>query len=299
MGASVTPFHWTLPKIGAKDRQLLEVWDRRISADDAAHIGTLVAGVFAKHLGSAPVLAPEPPRPESLQAWVDALPATCLVAVFHAPPHPTPCFLHVDDVLASACIERLLGGEFAPSLPLHPPTETEQGVLQYLCMQSLRAVHEGLGPRDPFRLRFQRFLTQPHAMVQGSDPSAVGLTAFIRVNGERFHGHVGLHFPRAFCLTVFGEAGSRAAHADAAAWQRFDWVTAPMAAEAGMCELTPTDIAGLEAGDVILFDETGVSLHDGRVEGDLLLRWGAQAEGVVRCAVVAGRRLQVRVTGIE
>ncbi|MBI2346369.1 MAG: hypothetical protein HYV03_05710, partial [Deltaproteobacteria bacterium] len=303
---TVRPFRFALKQVTADEIRLLKTLHQFLPLQcTRSRLTEAVADVLAKHLGGPARVTLERARTLPFDEWAGTLERLCTVAVIDLPPHTGRIFCRIDASLAAVAVERLLGGE--PELPVgtHPLTETEQGVLQYLLMAVLAAAHSSCGGAPRLHFRFERLLVRPDEVAAIGGSELCGLCDY-RVQAGEVSGIVQLAIPGPFAEAALAEP-LRLPHdlnsAEAAYLARrlgaFSWVRSTLWVEGGGCELTADELAGLEPGDVVLFDHSGLRLGDGAVNGEVTLRVGPGRTGGLRGRIVPGERFGVKLVGIE
>ena len=258
-----------------------------------------------RHVGEGFSLRLEAARCEPFSEYISKLPGTAVMAVIGLAPVAGKALLELDAPLAMAAVERMLGGRAETMPEPRPLSETEQGVLEYLLLQVLAHIHRSCGGDARVHFRFERFAFDPRA-VQGwaDDGSNVAVLTFRIGLGAR-GGFVRLALPDPFIEETMLEVeapgeereGERAARV--AAMRRLAHVSTQLKAEAGRMTLMPEELAQLEEGDVILFDEGRVHIDGGHPAGTAILRVGDGLHGGIEADVEAdGERLHCTVRGV-
>lgn len=306
----IQPFQWSLPTVTQTEVDLLRAIRRFLPHPTRrAEVITHLESTLTRHLGHPVTLRRERVTTCTGETWVRDLPDQGVIAVVGCKPFPQKLLCHIDRRLVALAIHQLLRGAGVPSvtertageLELHPPTETEQGVLQYLLLQCFAALHAVCGGAARAHFRFERFCLRREEVGQllpGAEPCGV-LTW--RVAWGAHTGFVELCIPKPFATQALLESLPVTEPEERAAlrrrWQRFDWVRTTLWIEGGMSELTPAELTGLEPGDVVLFDECGVRLSAKGIRGEVVVRLGAHRTLGVRGKVCEDPSLKVELVG--
>jgi flagellar motor switch protein FliM len=210
--------------------------------------------------------------------------------------------LQIDRNLAFLVIDRLLGGGAEPVVESRKLSETEEGVLQYFIMQVLSCVWQVFGAKETVHFRFERFLKNPSEVVTAVPAKDTLVIFSYKVGVGEYAGFVRLAVS-ASMLEKRRQLSSHAATDEEIAkfyedLSRFDYVRTSVWAEAGRAGISAREIAMMEEGDVILFDECAVALTDKGVTGEVDLKVGRGEEGALRASVVTdGRNLKCTIQG--
>lgn len=212
-------------------------------------VSEMTHGQFARQLPDAPVLV--------------AL--SCV-------PADRKAYLHIDAIIAHLLIDRLLGGNETEAMTARSLTDTEEGVLQYLLLKLLEHVYRVSGKDARIQFRFERFIGNVRAFEELDQADAPIVALTFRLEMGDHLGFAKLAVPHPLIEAAFLAAAPAQSLSDKEIAERLQHirtlgtVRTTMWAEAGRITLTPSELAGVEEGDVILFDETDLVLHKG---GDL------------------------------
>lgn len=189
--------------------------------------------------------------------------------------------LVVEAAFASAVVDRMLGGDGAATADTPRPLSTaERAVLEFFCAQLLSALNEEAG--EPL-FRLETLTDEAGATMRGR-----GVVTAVRARVGRTAGVVRLVYDREALsaldesrsplLTGADEEGARLArHAAFCAG-------ADLSVLVGETEVAPADLAGLEAGDVVIVE---------RVFGEWSGGNACAANGTLRARVGAGDNVLV------
>lgn len=281
---AVRPLQWRLPKLSRADLQLeagVRGFFPTTAMQDAAAVG--IRKVLIEHLGQDVLFFLEDISATPFGHFLDRASEASVLVQLGVAPQGAKAVLQIDHELAALIVNRMLGGEGEREVEPIPLTETEQGVLQFLLMKSLAAVHKACGRSTKYHFRFERILHHPEAIEKHFAPTEMIVVTQWRLGfGDRV-GFLRIVVP-ASLLQVVGSAERRArttglkTRAAAFGSDAFEFW-----ADGGRCALTAEDIVALEVGDVVLFDETTLALANGRPSGDVILRVGTGEVGGLRC----------------
>lgn len=286
---TVRPVTWNLRQITAEAQTLHEgVAHLFAHAAERHAVQAAMHGVLAQHVGPDVVCFLESIESRRFGEVAETCNDQMVTAVLGLSPGGGRLFVLMDAPPAGLVIDRLLGGDGSRGGEPTPFTETELGVLQFLLMQGLAAVHVACGAGSRYHFRFERFVTKPAALRDLLPPRESMVVATWRCGAGTQLGLVRLLLTRAFVEQAVAQTTVRfdaAAYATAAA--RFSATPVTLRIEAGHCELTAPDLAGLEPGDVVLLEHAQVHLEHGVPAGTVALRPLASTQGAIQCAVSA------------
>lgn len=304
---SIQPFRFSLQQVSTDALRVLAALHEFLPLHtQRAQVVDAIRQALRKHLDQEVGLRLEHVQTERGGEWIKQMPSRPVIAVFSQSPQFSRCLMQIDPLLAGVCINRLLGGDATAALELHPPTETEQGVLQYLLMQALGALHTACGSAERVHFRFERFCLRPEEIAPVINHQESCAVLSWRVTVAENVGVCRLIIPKAFAdaalLTPLGPSKSlQAAERDylLQRFRNFDWLRTTLWIEGGWSELSAEEMTGLERGDVILLDQSTLSLSGKTVTGAVTLHVGADRERGLHGTIVPGKRFGVKLTSIN
>lgn len=274
-----------LKKIPGKEVELIRALYEYLPATDMRekfHVS--IRKSLMKHLGQDIRYFLSSCETMSFGDFVGSLPSCPVIVVLGLTPIERKAIIQIDHQIANVVINKLLSDSAAMS-ELKPLTETEQGVLQYLIMQVLSQVYAAGGAAPRVHFRFEKFLFDPAEIRQitGQRENICALTLDVNILDQK--GFVKIVFPDPFLeemVQLSAGAGSSKKEREYFAKQLKSWgfLETSAWAEAGNCLLSPVDIKGLEAGDVILFDETGLAMDGKKITGEVKIHFGSSEDCV-------------------
>lgn len=303
---AITPYRFKLRKLSSGDQRLLDAVLAFLPATGArGGAAQAIGDALNRHLGERPELRVESIQLERFGEAIARLPDPALVVVLGMAPLARRALCEIDAGLGLALVDRLLGGPGRSSEP-REMSDTEQGVVQYLIMQVLAALHRLCGRDERVHFRFERFLAHPHEARELAGSTDAAAIVLVRMTVGDASGFIRLILPDPFAgqatLELEGEHERRPGERAFALAQveRFGFVRLPLWAEAGRTTLAARDLSALEEGDVILFDQPRVELFDGAVRGRTVLRIGAGLVGGIDADVTAEETvLRCTIAGIH
>lgn len=254
---------------------------------------------------------------ESFQDFQKKLPQHCFVFHFQAEPQSQNLWLHVEGQLSEKLIGQTLGklqegqeqsGSISPlSWPLN---EVSKAALEFMALKALQALNSREGSPTlfgPQQLSYQGLHTEPTSLeIEKEDLRGLKLRfflVFLNKSGEVFKGYVHLHLPHPWLtgvllredmisgLNIKADESKREA-----AWSRVSHVNLDLVSEVGQVNLQSSDWQQLEAGDVVLFDETQAKLGPHGLSGKAVLKVGeGSRQGFLVELIDAQEKLTVKV----
>ncbi|MBI2091722.1 MAG: hypothetical protein HYT75_01825 [Deltaproteobacteria bacterium] len=297
---AVKPFNFgSLKKVSEAEIQLIDLALGMLPETEArSNLGVEIRKIFLKHFGEKAFYYLESVSSDPYGSFVATLPDNPIIAVLNMEPKGAKALLTIDNNLAFLLIDRLLGGAGEPSVEKRPLSETEQGVLQYFIMQILASIWRTFGESARLHCRFERFMFDPRdaAAVINSKETAVSFV-FKAGIGE-LAGFVKITFGGAFLSKVAStasESASEQAHF-LERLDRFNFLRTSVWAECGNATVSSSDLIALENGDVIVFDETG--LTETKPAGSVDLKVGSGETGSLRADIAAeGKVIKCTIVG--
>lgn len=212
---------------------------------------------------------------------------------FMIEPERVPAALSLDASFAAAMVDRLLGGDGAMPDALRPLSVTEQAVFEFLCLSVIRELNRLTG--EPlFRLETcasrppTRLLQQPEKTMlarsvvaaresKDSAPEARGIEIMLRVGLGENHGLVSLLLSDAALAALSMMENPLLARRESqgeelgARLARFKEFAPDVALRLllGETQLDAHELAGLEAGDVVIIERPLIDWSGGRWAGFL------------------------------
>lgn len=301
------PFKFRLKKVSGKEQALIDaIYSFLPSIGLEENFSKGIEESVSSHLNDIFSFRLERLHYVPYSSFLGRLPQTAVMAVLGLAPLSGKAIIELDAPLAILGVERMLGSR-SKSLPMpRELTDTEEGVLQFLILQILSHVHSVCGKDASVHFRFDRFAFRSHEVRElAGENDGVAVLVF-RIELGRHSGFVRLCLPDPFVeegllnVKSHGEENYSAREKLVRGMERFGYVKAPMWAEVGRTTLTGRDLAELEEGDVILFDEAMVMLADGHPSGMAVLRVGMGLQGGIDAEItLKDRKVSCRITGLH
>jgi flagellar motor switch protein FliM len=283
---AIKPYHFKLKKVSERRQNLLKALYSYLPATGVRErFDRGIRDAISRHVGDKCRFRLEAVHEDTYSQFIDKLPEPSLLVVFGMAPLAGKAILEIDFTLAMMLVERMLGGESGSVPDVRELSDTEQGVLQYLILQVLEGVHTSCGKDERVLFRFERFAFHAHEVEELVSGNEGMVTLVYRLNIGRRSGFIRLSLPDPFVEEAFlnveapNEIRSEERGYMTRNLRRFRSISFPLWAEAGRVSLTGSEIAQLEEGDIIIFDQSSVSLVDGKPSGQTLLRVGDGRNG--------------------
>lgn len=277
----IKSFKFKLNKVSGREQELLFALYSYLPAT-GVRSGVMrgIKGAISRHVGREISVRLEAVHQEKFSAYLSKLSETGTLAVIGMDPLKGKAVLDIDPLLAVMFVERLLGGEPGESLKIRELSETEQGVLQYLILQVLSSIYRTCGQNARVHFRFDRF-SSGRRDLQDLSAADDGVAVLVfRIKVGRHGGFVRLAFPDPFVEEAFLNVESKdedrpeELKCRMESIDRFSYVRVPLWAEAGRSTLLPSELSGIEEGDIILLDQTDLKISDQGPYGSITMRLG-------------------------
>lgn len=299
---AIVPLQWRLPQL-TRDAVVIEQGLVEFFPTDAqrAAVVNALQRVLGEQLGLEVRLAQSNVGSSTYGRFTNDMGEAAVFLAATLAGHDAKVGLLCESQLAGFIVDRLLGGSGQRGMEPIPLTESEQGVLQYVAMQCLAAIHQTCDADAAYHFRFDRLYLERTGIEDWLPPSesVVTVTSQLAVGEQRFV----LQFvvPAAFVR----ERGRRAMERPVS-WealrekaQRFAGERVEVRVEGGSCALTSAELVDLAPGDVVLFDHCALQLEGAALRGQVWLRVGTGEQVGIRCALTKGKRLTCVVEAID
>ncbi len=223
-------------------------------------------------------------RLEDAPRWEQRLGEGAIYVTLSTLPSAPKMLLVWDSILALSLIDRLLGGELNEVPTPRPLTEIETGVFSYLLMQVCRTFHRFFEQgAEAVPIRVEAIFSdteQVRAAIAGAERVAL---ADVTVAIPELTGQLQLVLPDPFVAEVLAPRVTVPEERVTPIEQRermknLGDLNFPMRAVLGEATLSPLELNGLQAGDVVLLDQSHSRLEAGQLRGRVVfeaLRSGA------------------------
>ncbi len=304
---SILPFDFSrLPKVSAEEVRLLKglrAGFRLISDDGGRGLQDLISRQLGTTFGFEADRLETVLIRDRLQA---SLPLGVYV-VFSVATQNNPeqkGFLEIDPLLAHRMIDRLAGGAGEPPPLFKGLTEIEEGLLSYLTMKAFAHLFEKSGKEARFHLRMDRIYKTPEEFQTRVAPVGTERALLVRLRfslGNR-SGYGRLYLPLAFVREA--GKGLQNASSEWSEWnarlETMEFLKTIVWGELGRTALAVREINALEAGDVVVFDQTSARKGtSGLLEGQLSLRVGRGEKSALSAKIVGDEKGKVRVQIVD
>lgn len=212
---------------------------------------------------------------QTISDIVSTLPQRVLLTLLRVDPYPKRAFLSFDLGLAQVATGSVLsGGRAALSSlsfeQLKPITPLNEAVIEYLVVSFLQKVTDYLGPAR-FALGFEEICQEPKKLLSfyaNTDEIAL-FTIGLTIQDKKFFVKVGLPIQAAQDFSSQDNENDFFHYR----LQSFLGLKNDFVLELGHVELDPEELHRLEEGDIILLDESGVTLNEKKsVQGEAVVR---------------------------
>ena len=215
---------------------------------------------------------------------ISNLPPICTLGVLGLEPFSSKSFVEIDPVLSSLVIDKLLGGAGEGLTELRTLTESEQGVIEFLLLKLLSQIHKLCGDQAKLHLRLDQMVLESaklRHLVKDDTPLVV---LKIHVALLNHAGFVNIYLPSPWVLEGFlkeiSEEKKSFEHQEMKEnLKHFENLPITLWSELGETVVSHSDLKQLEAGDVLLFDETGIVKRADGWRGEVKIFTGSGGSG--------------------
>lgn len=287
---AVKPYHFNLKKIASGPQRLLENllnFSPNPQSSDSWHVG--VRKVLHKYLGPQVLYYLSDAESTSLHQFYNDLPDPCAVAVLGLTPLKEKAFVQIDPMLAHWVVDKLLGGEGTAQthhdvFEFRPLTDSEQGVLEFLILELLRQIHQAGGKNPSCHFRLDTFAKHAKELQRWMAAEAPACLMTVNVTVGQQPGFIKIILPQAILSQGFlenrpGRSWGMSPETLRKKAKAVGGFRVGLWGELGETTLSAGDLKSLEAGDVMLFDETGIKSSAGGLSGEVILKVGEGEAG--------------------
>jgi len=266
-------------------------------------VGRGIRRMFLRHLGEKSFFYLDSLSATLFGTFLGGLPESPLLAVIGTDSGDSKIIAQIDTNLAFLVMDRLLGGNAIPNVENRPLSETEQGVLQYFIMQALLELWKACGESTRYHFRFEKFLFSARDAEKAFQQKDLMAVPVYKVGIGELSGFLRLYIPEPFVKKA-AQIGGAVRKGEENKYflsgvDRYGYISTVLWLDGGRATVSNTELASLEPGDVVLFDETALSLKDGGIEGMADLKAGQGDEGAlkvklapldrsIKCTVIGG-----------
>jgi flagellar motor switch protein FliM len=302
--ASVRPFQFTgLPKLtraqAALQASLLGYVHRE------GENPTLVEGLSQltdKYLKSPCKLSKPELKTLARKELPALLPEVGCFVVVAAAPSEHKILVDLDLNLAAFAVERLLGGTGSSDRVQRPLTDIEEGVLSFIVLKILAHLSQSLSNGRALAFTLDRFVGKQSDVQEIIDTETEYQMLGLRVTVGKLVGYARVLVPASLIERGFGTPAPQSGGGD------HGYMRSVLASlgeqrivgrvEAATLDLSPEDIAGLEAGDIVILEHHQLEKTDEGLSGLVFIKIGAGKNGGVRAKLIAGDPARAEVVEI-
>lgn len=239
----------------------------------------------------------------SLKKFLEGVASPCLGWVLQAEPQQQKILVELDYSLGRRWVDRLLGGEGQAPGEFIPLSPMEEGVMEFLVARALQLLKTRASLMGPSQIRLLKSVSEGKLMGDLGQAEELGVIfKFFLGLGDK-GGYLRVYFPHplveGFLLRedlVAGLAAPGKEDRIEEGLKRASHIGASLWSEIGRVSLQSSEKDQLEAGDVILFDETLGAMGPHGVTGKTILRLGERyPEGILAEVVDSEGKLVVKI----
>lgn len=295
-----TSWTWNVPQLTRQQLRTQSAITQFFGSDTTrdAVLAAIRRGL-AGHIGPDALLAAEGAHNTTYGVIAERTAAASVGVVLTLAPALDEALLVLDHAAAAYLVDRVLGGNGARAADPSPLTDAEHGVLQFVVLGLLQAVHTACGGSAPYHFRFAKILRDPNAIESWRPMTDDVVCHTWRVGAPDRISMARLILPAKALESRAAARPVRDLQSLAPELARFASERVTAWVEAGMCTLHADELADLAVGDVVLLEQSLVAITNGAPTGRVIVRIGAGQAGGVRCRLRAHAHVQCEVEGME
>ncbi len=175
--------------------------------------------------------------------------------------------VELDPPICMGIIDNLLGGHSKPMRIQRSLTDVEEGVLSFFILQTITLVQGNWENGNNQAIRLERFITGGENISNRISETESYLVMLARIYYGDIVGYVRFYIPAATISATFAtplpESGSGDVEHMKRLLNRISPLPVDLRAAFATINLTADDIAALEVGDIVLLEESDISIKDG------------------------------------
>ncbi|MDO8527189.1 MAG: hypothetical protein Q7T03_05825 [Deltaproteobacteria bacterium] len=282
--APIKPFRFHLAKVSKAHNKLVEElleFLPSVGVKDAFHLA--IRKALQQYLSDIRYYLAAI-EPKSFHDFYSNLPNPASVAVLGMEPFKEKAFVEIDPALSNVIIAKLLGGKGDDLQELRPMTETEQGVVEFLILKLLSQIHKLCGDKAKLHFRLEQMILEPARLRMSYKDDFPMVCLKVHVALLNVSGFVNIFLPHPWVLEGFLKdiPGGRKTLVQKELRENmksYGHLPVELWSSLGDVSVVWSDLKNLEAGDVVLFDETNISKRKGEWMGEVELHVGKGESG--------------------
>jgi flagellar motor switch protein FliM len=217
------------------------------------------------------------------------------LAIIGLPPREEKILVDFDLTLAQRFVDGMLGGAAEDVDSQRELSDIEDGVLSFLLLKILSTVDDEYETEERVGLRLEKLIrltsAHPFPALMQEEWMCITLKVFFDIHV----GYCRIFLPHSLLTEMAhapvpddGPALDRLLHWKQERLHRVSATRADLTVQAGQLSLAAPDLEQLESGDIILLENTDVSMVSGVLEGQVEIRFGQGKHGVIHGTLMVG-----------
>ena len=216
------------------------------------------------------------------------------MGVLGLPPSEHKILIDFDLTLAQRCVDAMLGGAGEDVDSQRELSDIEDGVLSFLLLKILSVLQGEYETEMQLGVQMEKLIrstaTHPFSMLDKQPWACVTLKVFFDVH----IGYCRIYLPLELiqglnnAVPTEGPALERLLRWREQRLDRVAAVRAPISVRAGQISLSAPDLEQLEAGDIILLENSDITLSNGTLEGQVDSYFGMGLHGLIKGTLMVG-----------
>lgn len=304
---AINTYHFKLKKFSSRDQSILAaIYEFLPATGMREKFGAAVCKTVEEYVGEEFSIVLEMVDRTKFAALVEGFREYSIVSIVGMQPFSNKILLEIDPVIAMGAVERMLGGEIRTSFEVRKPSDTEQGVLQYILLEILAKIRSVSKEDARIHLRFENFAFRARDLARVAPGETDAAVLVYRAKLGSCTGFIRLVIPDLFVeeallgVKSLGIKSREECDFEKKQLARLSHVKTELIAEAGRTHLLKDDLKQLEEGDIVLFEQADAKLAHRPLKGSVILRIGNGLHGGLDAKVNEdGDNLKCTVTGVH
>ncbi len=218
---------------------------------------------------------------ENRAHFIEKFSVPCAVAEITVEPYEEKLLLSFDYLLSRYIIQQLLGVQGLEVTDQVSFSDTEKGVFEFFLMTLLMSAPDYNSEQGEVSFRLSKFSNEAKLFAEASAHEQLGLVFKVYLSVGNRGAYVNIYVPHPLVEGVLLKSEPITQRADSISLidlekqlSRVSHIKTSIWPEVGKVGLALSEIQQLEKGDVVLFDESLMSVGHGNISGKAILRVG-------------------------
>jgi flagellar motor switch protein FliM len=214
------------------------------------------------------------------------IPHSACIVVVGVAPGEEKIFVEIDPSLVGFVLERLLGGTGEHGRLLTALTEFEEGVISFLLLKIMQAFHQGFKSGQEAAFSLDRIVSKLSDIKAITDEVNAYHRFGTRISYGNKVGYVRILLPNTLIKSFASLLPKQSGRSDLAQMRRALSAIGESVVEGRIIgatvNLSDEDLKSLEPGDIVILENHHLTMSDGGVTGEVVVKLGAGKNGTIR-----------------